>query len=507
MSLFRGSILSRLLAIAPWFLGTAALAQPELEMDLLALETALQEGSIPRAERRFDVVAENQHLETFLLELARKTNMQIRFSRLLDMRFSMEMKNATFEEILTNLCDHLDLASRKAGDRVWTVGYPEDLEPHAPGEAIAPVELSYRCRHLTVDSLADTLGRAFPDLKVFGGPTFKSPTLTPPSNGSSGPGSSGPPGMPTMSGPVIVSGGAPGGAPGGPAAAKEDPATTMRRFDVILVGPAAVARRAMAFARKLDSGRQQVRINVKLMELTDANSRDLGIVWGLPGNPGGTPVVNFTELPKSSLAPYNGNPRLQFGAFAHSPASANLTLQAAEEKSLIKTLASPTLMVLDGERCSIMIGDRLLYPKQTGVNSQGNAIFDIAELKTGVFLQMAPQIGLDHDVTLSVYPQDSSVTGYENFAGNPYPIVTTREAQTTVRLRNGEMLVIGGLKITSDTQTHNRIPGLGSIPILGALFGGRGKHKKTSELVLMIQPEILDSEGPASSSIKVAEGS
>ena len=457
----------------------------------------------PEAVRRYDVKADNQHVESFLLELAKRESVTISFLRLLDIRVTLEARNATFQEVLEKVCDNLDLAYHQTEDRTYVVGYPEDLEvSFNQDQATAPVEIVYRARHLTVESLAESLNLAFPTLKAYPGPTVKSPTP----NGQASSGSSMPSG-PSFgpSGPSGPSGpGMPMG-PGGPSSSSTTSPNTMRRFDVIIVGPPEVARRALAFARKLDSGRQQVRINVKLMEMTDNTSQDLGIIWALPGEAGGPPEVSFTELPKASLGPnFSGNPQMKFGAFAHTAATANLTLEAAEALSKVKTLANPSLMVLDGERCSILIGDRLLYPKQTGTNSQGNPTFDVAELKTGIYLQMAPQIGLDHDVVLSVYPQDSSVTAYANYSGNSYPIITTREAQTTVRLRSGEMLVIGGLRVDTDTRTKAGVPLLSSIPVLGALFGGNGKKKSTSDLVLMIQPEILDSEGPGSSSIKPA---
>lgn len=487
-----------------------SLSLPATLLFTCALTLAAQEPA-----KRYDVTADNQHLETFLLELASKESAHIRFLRLLDFRFTLQTRNATFEDVLRQVCETQDLAFRRTEDRTWVVGYPEDIEvAFDKDKDAAQVEVVYRARHLTVESLSESLNLTFPGLKAYPGPTFKSPTLNAQtSTASSFAGPSGPSGPSYPSGPGGPSGPSFGPSSGGPSSpftsSGSNTGNALRRFDVIIVGPPELARRALAFARKLDSGRQQVRINVKLIELTDSDTRDLGIIWGLPGETGGPPEVTFTELPKSDLTTqtFAGNPRLKFGAFAHTPVAANLTLQAAEALSKVKTLANPSLMVLDGERCSIQIGDRILYPKQTGVNSQGNPTYDTAELRTGVFLQMAPQIGLDHDVVLSVYPQDSSVTSYSNYSGTAYPVVTTREAQTTVRLRNGEMLVIGGLKVDSDTQTKAAIPLLGSIPVLGVLFGGHSKKKNSSELVLMIQPEIMDAEGPGSSSIKPAGGS
>ena len=516
------------------FILAAALALPAQIPGAVPPPAAPSAPAPARAARRYDINVRNQRVESFLRELARQEGVHLRFLRLLDDRFTLELANASFAEVVEKVCAEVDLQGAREPDGSWVVGSPEEVRlAQAPGKDTAPVEITYRCRHLTVESLAVVLAQAFPALKVFPGPSFKNPALTPQSSGPATPsfgsfgGSGGLGGSPGgsfgtpsgsgfdsggLSGPGGLSpGGFSGGFPGGFGNASAAADASLRRFDVIIVGPADVARRALAFARKLDSGRQQVRINVRLAEMNEDTSRDLGIVWSLPGVAGGPPAVNFSEVPDPSLAGsggtagFTGNGGFKLGSFAHSPVGANLSLHALDDRTGVKTLANPSLLVLDGEKCSILIGEKLLFPKQTGVNAQGNPTFDISELKIGVYLQMAAQIGLDGDVVLSIYPQDSSVTSLETFNGNPYPVVSTREAQTTVRLRSGELLVIGGLRVDTDTKTRSRIPLLGSIPILGSLFGSHGKAKKSSELVLMIQPEVLDGEAPgATPAIRLA---
>ncbi|MEI7614531.1 MAG: type II and III secretion system protein, partial [Betaproteobacteria bacterium] len=171
-----------------------------------------------------------------------------------------------------------------------------------------------------------------------------------------------------------------------------------------------------------------------------------------------------------------------------------LALQAQESLGKARTLANPSVSLLDGERSFILIGERRLYPKQTGTNSQGLPIFDVAEVRTGVYLQVAVQIGVEDDLTLTVYPQVSQVSSTVAINNSQYPIIATREAQTTVRLRNGETLAIGGLVTESDTSTVTRVPFLGHIPLIGELFTHRAKNKATNELLLFITPILERSE-------------
>ena len=119
----------------------------------------------------------------------------------------------------------------------------------------------------------------------------------------------------------------------------------------------------------------------------------------------------------------------------------------------------------------------------------------MAEVRTGVYLQVALQVGLDNDMVLTVYPQVSSVTSTVSINNSQYPIIATREAQTTVHLKSGEMLAIGGLKSEQETTTVTRVPILGYIPGIGELFTQRAKIKSNSELILLITPELVGNEG------------
>jgi pilus assembly protein CpaC len=166
-------------------------------------------------------------------------------------------------------------------------------------------------------------------------------------------------------------------------------------------------------------------------------------------------------------------------------------------------LANPSLLMVDGERSFILLGNKYLYPKQNGQTATGQPTYDTAELKTGVYLQLAVHLDQEGNVLLTAYPQNSYVSGNQAYSnGVTYPIVSTREAQTTVRLRNGEMMAIGGLKQDYDLAQTGRIPWLGAIPVLGALFGTRTRNKNRGELVIFIQPELQEPDDTRPSVIR-----
>jgi len=446
----------------------------------------------------YDVSAGNAPVGPFLAELAAKEGVSLRYPPELDLRFSLEVAGASFQEVLDRVCEAQGLRQRTAKDGSRLVGLTEDFQAGFPGEETAErTQVAYPCRNLGPETLAESLNQAFPDLKCIPGPKVRTPGADPAAGGfgavQGGTGSMGYGGGMITSGMPVGTSYLGGGAVMGGLPGSYRPGVESLRLDLILTGPAAVVRQALAFARTLDRPRQQVRVNVSITELTSSASRDLGIDWTFSGESGGPPAVQFTEGA--------GNSRLKLGSFTHTPAQVNLSLQALETRGLVKTLANPSLLVMDGEKCSILIGERRLYPKQTGTNAQGSATFDVAELKTGVMLQLAVQIGQNNEVTFFIYPQDSIQAGVDTILGSSYPVISTREIQTTVHLKSGTLLVVGGLKVDQDLRTSQGVPVLSRIPLVGSLFGSRSKYSGTKELVIMVQPEILPQEAPGRSRI------
>ncbi len=374
---------------------------------------------------------------------------------------TMDLQHVTFEQGLDAICQSVGIAFKKLEDGSYAVGPESDLIVDAAGpNDTTVVDITYRCRHLNADSVANVISKAFPDLKTITGPLFLSPTIEAGNSIS---------------------------ADSSKALSATD--QSFKTHDILISGPANLVKRALVLAKKFDRPRRQVRINARLTEISGSLESLLGIAWTFSN-------VALQEIPDPTITnPTNSVQGLKFGTFAHSAASVGAAVRAQETKGKAKTLASPTISLVDGERSFILIGERRLFPKQTGTNSQGLPIFDVAEVRTGVYLQVAVQLGLDNDMTLTVYPQVSSVTSTVAINNSLYPIIATREAQTTVRLRSGEMLAIGGLVSEQDTNTVTRIPFLGYIPLIGELFTQRNKTKNNNELLLLITPELIPQEG------------
>jgi type II secretory pathway component GspD/PulD (secretin) len=157
-------------------------------------------------------------------------------------------------------------------------------------------------------------------------------------------------------------------------------------------------------------------------------------------------------------------------------------------------LASPNISVLDGERAFILIGDRINFPVLVGYSDGGNPIFSKEEERVGIYLQVAASVASDGGITMSLYPQVSTVTGFLEINGASYPQISTREAQSTLRIRSGETLVMGGLLKTEEVRQMEKVPILGDIPFIGELFRRRKTSKNSSQVLISIKPTVIRGE-------------
>src|SRR5690606_5707646 len=158
----------------------------------------------------------------------------------------------------------------------------------------------------------------------------------------------------------------------------------------------------------------------------------------------------------------------------------------AQDKD-INTLASPVIRVSNREQARIHIGQRVPIISATSVPStQGPVITEsITYLDVGLKLEVQPTVHLNNDVAIRVALEVSNATPLAPTQQGTIPVqVDTRNAVTTLRLRDGETQILAGLVRNDNLSTGNKIPGLGDIPGVGRLFGSHRDDMSKSELVL-----------------------
>ncbi|MCX8477183.1 MAG: type II and III secretion system protein family protein [Sphingomonas sp.] len=163
-------------------------------------------------------------------------------------------------------------------------------------------------------------------------------------------------------------------------------------------------------------------------------------------------------------------------------------LDLGERIGQVTTLTNPNLTALSGETSTFLAGGEIPI-----LVSQGLGAVSVEYKPYGVSLAFTPTVLSDGRISLRVRPEVSALTtaGAITLSGNQVPALTTRRAETTVELGSGESMVIGGLLQNSHDNSIDKTPGLGDVPVLGALFRSNGFRRNETELVIVITPYLV----------------
>ncbi len=245
-----------------------------------------------------------------------------------------------------------------------------------------------------------------------------------------------------------------------------------------------------ALLKEIDQPPQQVFIESKLMDITHNDLDNLGLALSsvsntLPLKAGSNPLdlsSGAFSLAGPSSTLLNKEFQLTIGRGSDSiTASLNLLIQNKK----VKVIANPTVLTLNNSEARIIIGEK--FPIREQMQTTTGTLETTRFVDVGTALRVTPRINPGGTIQLHIHPEVSSVSATLE-AG---PRITTREADTTVVVKNGEPVVIGGLIQQDETLIRGRIPFLGHVPFLGLLFQNRSKDHQQKELVIVITPHIV----------------
>lgn len=166
--------------------------------------------------------------------------------------------------------------------------------------------------------------------------------------------------------------------------------------------------------------------------------------------------------------------------------SLNMTIDALVQDNKAHILASPSIATLNGKEARIIIGERFPFLETTR-DATGTATETTKFVDVGTALRVTPLVSPNGWITMKIHPEVSSVSASLSVG----PRITTREAESTVRVKDKQTIVIGGLISKKDDRVEGGIPGLKSIPLLGKLFSKRSSDVEETELVVFITPYII----------------
>jgi pilus assembly protein CpaC len=257
------------------------------------------------------------------------------------------------------------------------------------------------------------------------------------------------------------------------------------------VSTASVAARAKVMAEKfapdgatmalLVNASQEVVLEVRVMEATHSSLQDLGF--------SGTLTSGNTSLTFGSGLIGNNPPNGVLSFSTHAGRNGvDLALQALEERGVVRTLARPTLVAVSGGKASFLAGGEFPYPVPTGLNQ-----VTIEFRSYGVKLNFEPTVQDNGLIRLAVAPEVSQLdqTNSIKINGVQVPGLITRKADTTVEIKDGDSLAIGGMFMHTYANDLKQFPILGDIPILGTLFRSSRWKRDETELVIIVTPHVV----------------
>lgn len=237
-----------------------------------------------------------------------------------------------------------------------------------------------------------------------------------------------------------------------------------------------------------------IMVDVLAVELTTTGSYERDIAWLYSSHD-----KAFGSDSATGQLGYDGSlPGGLSGGVIANTAKLTSTLRALKSSGKAKIRSNPRIAAVNGKEASIFIGqDRfVLVSYQFGGSQQER----IETVPVGVRLEVRPWTGGNGEITTRIDVEVSNISEVDPATG--LPLLSTRKASSTVRTRDGETIVIGGLRQRQKETTRRKIPILGDIPVLGSLFQGKSESSVDSELVIFITPRLLSTdENPGAAEI------
>lgn len=235
--------------------------------------------------------------------------------------------------------------------------------------------------------------------------------------------------------------------------------------------------------RRLDVPSKQVTLEAKIIAVSQEHNKSLGVNWNWDTIPQRGTNDNSEDTDANANS-YDGNFKFWHGyAFRF-----NATLNALISRGKAKVLATPRIITIPGKEASIFIGDHI--PVQTEKHDNSGSYMSTEYLDAGIKLQYTPLVSSDgRMVTAQVHTEVSTpilISELHNYR------ITSRTADTNVRMFSGETLVIGGLINEEEQNSLQKVPFLGDLPLLGNLFKSRTKKRSKVEVLLLLTPHITE---------------
>jgi pilus assembly protein CpaC len=251
---------------------------------------------------------------------------------------------------------------------------------------------------------------------------------------------------------------------------------------------------------------QQVELKVQFLEASRDAERDLGVNWFGANSSGTRGASSGIGQPNVGTTPVSGVPIIQsvntlvsggtpFGVvlanLVNKGAKIDVMVSALETKGLVRRLAEPNLVALSGDTARFLAGGEFPVPILAGTGT--GATPSIEFKKFGVSLAFTPTVLNRGLINMRIAPEVSELdpAAGVTIQGTTVPGLVTRNAQTTIELRDGQSFAIAGLLQSRNVRSIDQLPWLGTVPVLGSLFRSAAYQNHESDLVIIVTPHLV----------------
>lgn len=277
--------------------------------------------------------------------------------------------------------------------------------------------------------------------------------------------------------------------------------------------------------KSLDVRRKQVFVDCVIVELSSTDGFDFSLAYHAPFSAGGesqgvaagqfgTNSLGFDLT--SALAGLVGG---VYGKNVSVPVAGldgtvtdvsipafGIALQALSTNQLVDIISNPSLMAVDNEEAKIVVGRKIPFPQSNGLSSFGQPLVTYQREDVAITLEMTPRINSEDFVTLEMRVEVQEIEESDAIDVNQAGFITSnREIETVVVVGDNQTVVLGGLVGSTDTRVESKVPVLGDLPLIGALFRNRSTTQRRTNLMVFLTPHIVDDEEDTAELMRVKE--
>lgn len=262
----------------------------------------------------------------------------------------------------------------------------------------------------------------------------------------------------------------------------------VKNNQIIITDTADKISQALDIARQIDKVTSQVIIEARVVEVSENYSKELGFQWNLGVGPvtlnnGGSQYTTGVAM-NYPAATGNGF-TLNYAKIAGTPFTLDATLTALEANGNGKILSAPKIATLNNKKARIKQGQEIGYLERDSAGGSSVKFKDV-----DLLLEVTPHVTPDNRISMDIVIQKNDVTDFIDGV----PIISTNEAQTQLLVNDGDTIVIGGIIKSSTTNRKEAFPGLHKIPVLGWLFQSNLEEADSNELLIFMNPKIVQLE-------------